>query len=141
MNRLKKFGLPAITASLMVIMAACGSAATTSSSASSQSTNQNSSNAAQTQQLSGTLVISGSTALQPLAAAAAQEFMTKNPKVSIQVNGGGSGTGLSQVSQGAVQIGDSDVFQEEKKISGLTDNQVAVVGMTAVVNPKVGIKN
>ncbi|NRD80766.1 phosphate ABC transporter substrate-binding protein [Bacillus sp. BRMEA1] len=135
MKRLKKFGLPAMMASLMIVMAACGGGASTDKS------NQGASKTTQTKELSGQLVISGSTALQPLVAAAAEEFMNKNPKVSIQVNGGGSGTGLSQVSQGAVQIGNSDVFAEDKKITGLTDNKVAVVGMTAAINPKVGIKD
>jgi phosphate transport system substrate-binding protein len=135
MKSLKKFSLPAIMAVSMVVMAACGGGASTDKS------NQSAPKTTQTKELSGTLVISGSTALQPLVSAAAEEFMNKNPKVSIQVNGGGSGTGLSQVAQGAVQIGNSDVFAEDKNISGLTDNKVAVVGMTAAVNPKVGIKD
>jgi phosphate transport system substrate-binding protein len=135
MKSLKKISLLMILASLMVIAAACGGGA-------SKDTNQNAAkNDTTKKELSGSLVISGSTALQPLAAAAAEEFMNKNPKVSIQVNGGGSGPGLSQVSQGAVQIGNSDVFAEEKTITGLNDNKVAVVGMTAAVNPKVGIKD
>lgn len=136
MKSLKKLSLVTILAALMVVMAACGGG--TSTDKSNQTTKTDTT---KTKELSGSLVISGSTALQPLAAAAAEQFMAKNPKVSIQVNGGGSGTGLSQVSQGAVQIGDSDVFAEEKNISGLTDNKVAVVGMTAAVNPKVGIKD
>lgn len=136
MKSLKKISLVTILAALMVVMAACGGG--TSTDKSNQATKTDTT---KTKELSGSLVISGSTALQPLAAAAAEQFMAKNPKVSIQVNGGGSGTGLSQVSQGAVQIGDSDVFAEEKNISGLTDNKVAVVGMTAAVNPKVGIKD
>jgi phosphate transport system substrate-binding protein len=135
MKSLKKMSLFIIVAALMVFAAACGGGT-------SKDTNQNAAKNDTTKKgLSGSLVISGSTALQPLAAAAAEEFMNKNPKVSIQVNGGGSGTGLSQVSQGAVQIGNSDVFAEEKTITGLTDNKVAVVGMTAAVNPKVGIKD
>ncbi|NRD80244.1 phosphate ABC transporter substrate-binding protein [Bacillus sp. BRMEA1] len=136
MKSLKKFGLPAIMASLMIVMAACGSTTT-----STKQANQDATKTTETKELSGQLVISGSTALQPLVSAAAEEFMNKNPKVSIQVNGGGSGTGLSQAMQGAVQIGNSDVFAEEKNISGLTDHKVAVVGMTAAVNPKVGIKD
>lgn len=134
MKSMKKFSLPAIVAALMVVLAACGGGASTDK---SNQTGQGGT----AKNLSGSLVISGSTALQPLVSAAAEQFMAKNPKVSIQVNGGGSGTGLSQVSQGAVQIGDSDVFAEEKNISGLNDNKVAVVGMTAAVNPKVGIKD
>ena len=140
MKMLKKFGLPMVIAALMVVMAACGGGASNKTNDTAKKDNNN----AKTEQkadLSGSLVLSGSTALQPLASAAAEQFMNTNSKVSIQVNGGGSGTGLSQVSQGAVQIGNSDVFAEDKNISGLVDHKVAVVGMTAAVNPKVGIKD
>jgi phosphate transport system substrate-binding protein len=136
MKSLKKLSLLTIFAALMVFMAACGGGTSTDKKEGADKTSSSSK-----QELSGSLVVSGSTALQPLVAAAAEEFMNKNSKVSIQVNGGGSGTGLSQVSQGAVQIGNSDVFAEEKNITGLVDNKVAVVGMTAAVNPKVGIKD
>ncbi|WP_026572445.1 phosphate ABC transporter substrate-binding protein [Bacillus sp. UNC438CL73TsuS30] len=137
MKSFKKISLATILAALMVVMAACGS---TTSKETKESAKNDQSN---TKELSGSLVISGSTALQPLASAAAEEFMNKNSKVSIQVNGGGSGTGLSQVAQGAVQIGNSDLFAEEKGVdaSQLVDHQVAVVGITAAVNPKVGIKD
>ena len=138
MKRVKKLSLLMVIAAIMVIAAACGGGTSTDK---KNTANNNTATNDQKQELSGQLVLSGSTALQPLASAAAEQFMNKNAKVSIQVNGGGSGTGLSQVAQGAVQIGNSDVFAEEKNISGLVDNKVAVVGMTAAVNPKVGIKD
>ncbi|WP_066365811.1 phosphate ABC transporter substrate-binding protein [Neobacillus fumarioli] len=138
MKRLKKFSLPAILSAVMIITAACSGGTSTDK---TNQTGKNNASSAQGKELTGSLVISGSTALQPLVSAAGEEFMNQHPKVSIQVNGGGSGTGLSQVSQGAVQIGNSDVFAEEKNISGLTDHKVAVVGITAAVNPKVGIKD
>lgn len=93
---------------------------------------------------SGSLAISGSSAMQPLVAAAAEEFKSKNPDADIQVNAGGSGTGLSEVSEGTVDIGNSDVFAEEKDgipADELTDHKVAVVGMAPVVHPEAGIED
>ncbi|OIU70567.1 phosphate ABC transporter substrate-binding protein [Rossellomorea aquimaris] len=131
MKNLKKYGLLLIVGMLVAFAAACGNGNAGNEEGGGEGA-------------SGSIVVSGSSAMQPLVAAAAEEFMAENPEADIQVNAGGSGTGLSQVSEGSVQIGNSDVFAEEKEgipADELVDHKVAVVGMTAAVNPNVGVKD
>lgn len=94
--------------------------------------------AASSSSLSGSITGSGSSALLPLAKDAADKFKELHPEVSITLNGGGSGTGLKQVADGSVDIGNSDVAADTKLdkavADGLVDHKVYVVTMAPVVN-------
>lgn len=149
---MKKSLMLVMTILLTVTLAACGqgsnnTASNTPDTSSNTGSTNNTANEApeQTEELSGSILAVGSSALQPLVDEASKKFMDLNSKVSIQVQGGGSGTGLTQVSGGQADIGNSDVFAEEKLEAGpaaeLVDHQVAVVAMAAVVNPAVGVDN
>ncbi|MBC2578990.1 phosphate ABC transporter substrate-binding protein [Clostridium sp. DJ247] len=97
-------------------------------------------------EISGSITLAGSTALQPLAEQAGKAFTEKNPKATINVQGGGSGTGLKLVSEGTADIGNSDVTTEGSKLDAakakeLVDHQVCVIGFAVVVNPDVKVDN
>lgn len=96
--------------------------------------------------VSGSITAAGSTALQPLIDAASKQYMTACPGATIQVQGGGSGTGLTQVLQGGVQIGNSDVTAESKlkadEAAQLVNHDVAKQGWVMVTSGDVtGVTN
>jgi len=89
-----------------------------------------------------TITAVGSTALLPLVQAAKEEFEKNNANVTINVSGGGSFTGLTQVANGAAQIGNSDVdVTPELKDKGLVDHKVAVAPFVIIVNPSVTVES
>ena len=92
--------------------------------------------------LTGNITADGSTALQPLATDAQPLFQKKYAGMfsgSITIGGGGSGQGLTDVSNGTVSIGDSDVSAEQagKDGTGLVDHKVCVVGVGIAISDNV----
>lgn len=141
--RLKKL----LCASLSVMMVA-GALTACGSSAASDDGSAAGSGVANAEELTGSITAAGSSALKPLADDAADAFNEKYPDVNITIDAGGSGEGLKQVSEGTVNIGNSDVEAAEKldaaKASALVDHRVCVVTMAPIVNRSVtagGVKD
>ena len=75
-----------------LVLSACGSASESTTTAS-------------TDELSGTVAISGAFALYPMMTVWTEEFSKLHPNVQFDVQGGGSGKGMTDVLSGAVDIG------------------------------------
>lgn len=119
-------------ATFCMMATACSNAASNSSSGASS---------AASSQVSGSFTASGSSALYPLVKDAIAKYKKTNPNVSITLNAGGSGTGLKQVADGTVDIGNSDVEASSKLTSDqaatLTDHKICVIAMAPIVNTDV----
>ncbi|MBC7247214.1 MAG: phosphate ABC transporter substrate-binding protein [Actinobacteria bacterium] len=92
--------------------------------------------------LSGTLNLSGSTTVLPLAQEAAEMFMDENPDVTVNVQGGGSSVGISNVSEGVVDIGNSSRdLKDEEKDKGLVDHKIALDIIVVIAHKDIPLDN
>jgi phosphate transport system substrate-binding protein len=129
---------------ILGVLAGCGNKNNAGSASDSPSTSP-SDNAAATSSpaaggdLSGKVTASGSTALQPLVQQAAQQFMDTNKGVTVNVTGGGSGTGVKNVADGTSDIGNSDVEAADQYKAQLVDHVVAIAPMALIVNKDVNV--
>lgn len=101
--------------------------------------NSNQQDNAQTgEELSGNLTIAGSTSVQPFSEVLAEEFMVKNPKVVISVQGGGSSQGVTAAVSGAADIGAASRKVKDDEMTEHPDlkiTQIAMDGVAVVVHP------
>lgn len=93
------------------------------------------------------LTIQGSTTVLPIAQAAAEAYMDNNPDADITVRGGGSGTGIAALIDGATDIADASRPMKDKEIKTAREkgvNPVAHIvardGIAVVVHPENPIK-
>ena len=89
------------------------------------------------------LTIQGSTTVLPIAQAAAEAYMDNNPDADITVRGGGSGTGIAALIDGATDIADASRPMKDKEIKTAREkgvnpvaNVVARDGIAVVVHPE-----
>lgn len=86
-------------------------------------------------ELSGTITLAGSTSMEKLAKALQEDFMDKNPGVTVSVEFSGSGAGIEGVINGTCDIGNaSRNVKDSEKESGVVENIVAIDGIAVVVD-------
>ncbi|NMA84176.1 MAG: phosphate ABC transporter substrate-binding protein [Epulopiscium sp.] len=86
------------------------------------------------------LIVNGSTSVQPLAEELAQKFKETRSYATIDIQGGGSGTGIKSAIDGVVDIGmSSRGLKEEEKL--LKEYVIATDGIGVIVNPENGVED
>lgn len=91
--------------------------------------------------MTGSIKISGSTTLQPVAQAAADYLLSVNSGLTISVAGGGSGTGIKETISGANNIGMSSRTLTAEESATLSQYVVANDGISLIVNPSNPVTN
>ena len=86
------------------------------------------------------VVIAGSTSVQPFAEVLAQDYMASHPGVSIDVQGGGSAAGIMATKSGTTDIGMSSRNLQGSETS-LWSIEIARDGIAIIINPKNPIIN
>jgi phosphate transport system substrate-binding protein len=94
------------------------------------------------------LTIQGSTTVLPIAQAAAEVYMDNNPEADITVRGGGSGTGIAALIDGATDIADASRPMKQKELKKARENGVNPVanivardGIAVIVHPDNPVNN
>lgn len=81
-----------------------------------------------------TITIAGSTSVQPVAEKLAQAYMAEHPGVKINVQGGGSSVGITNIAKGVINIGTSSKALSSNESAGLTQYTIGKDGIVVVVN-------
>jgi phosphate transport system substrate-binding protein len=96
----------------------------------------------QTDELSGSIAISGSSTVEPISALNAELFMEDHPGVGISVNGPGTGDGFQQFCAGQTDISDASraIKDQERELceaNGVeyVELKVAIDGISVLTNP------
>ncbi len=98
---------------------------------------------AETQQLSGTITIDGSSTVAPLSEAAAELFNEEHPEVRVSVGTSGTGGGFEKFCRGETDISDASRPIDEEEVAaceerGIAQEELTVANdaLSVVVNPE-----
>lgn len=91
--------------------------------------------AQETKNLSGTITMAGSTSMEKLANAVAEDFMERYPNVTVTAEFTGSSAGIESLLAGSVNIGNaSRALKDSEKEGGAVENIVAIDGIAVVTD-------
>lgn len=129
----RRFGILAGALSLALVAAACGG---------DDSSTVTPGGGTGTDQVSGTIVISGSSTVEPISSFVAELFQEANPDVTITVEGPGTGDGFELFCGGEIDISDASRPIEEEEAKACKDAgidyvelEVALDGITVMTSP------
>ena len=145
MKNRKLIAAAAIAAMVMSTLTGCGSKAeettaaaeTTAKETEAEVTEAKETEAAEaeTEELSGSVSMSGSTSMEKFANALCESFMEKYPDVNVTVEFTGSSAGIESVLSGKCDIGNSSRnLKDEEKESGAVENIVAIDGIAVALD-------
>ena len=90
--------------------------------------------------MTGNLIITGSTTVQPIAQAAADRLSALNNGLSISVAGGGSGAGVNDTIAGTNHLGMSSRELTEAELAQIKPVAIANDGIAIIVHPSNAVK-
>lgn len=87
--------------------------------------------------IEGKVVVGGSTSVEPIMGKLAEAYNALNPKVEIEIQGGGSSTGVNQALEGTFDIGMASRKLKDSEVEKGAENIViAMDGIAVIVNPE-----
>ena len=128
----KLFSLALAAAMALSMLTGCGG----NSNNTNNDTNSADTQGSQTQQLSGVVNTNGSTSMEKVMQVLIEAFKERQPNVTVNYTGSGSGAGVTSAIDGTADLGlASRALKSEEEEKGAQANIVALDGVAVVVNP------
>ena len=106
------------------------------------STAEGGSSAGQTEEVSGNILLNGSTSMENVVNALNEVWNQNNPNAQAEGQYTGSGDGIKAVADGTADIGDSSrALSDDEKAQGLVENVIALDGIAVVTDPNNTVSN
>ena len=93
--------------------------------------------------LTGEIVISGSSTVEPISSIVADDFKAANPNVDYAVDGPGTGDGMALLCDGSIDIADASRAIEEEEAAVCEENginfvelQIGIDGISVITSPE-----